>query len=317
MINKPRLWLCGITQDRLKDIEEMTNPEVMEHFDGLVFTDGFSKDGTYELLNDRKKQGKIVRRKWTNDHDFQMNEFMRAGTMSNGDWFVLADSPDRVNIEWAASLREQIEELDSNNIGAINMNSKIHLAKYFDHMFFFPNPHWGLQGIVSKVLFFEEEEKQKCIRSNRFDDPAIPALAHPAKYYYVYGRSNHCQLLYGRFGQEVHNFHEANRLRFRLHCEKALGLDLSTLDSLEDFYRKNDFSDEFINAVDLEVNLKDYFRYKVLGQDFVKEIDKNRINWSFRIYLDTKDKEQTETDYIGPINKYLTDKGEEQEGPQF
>ena len=313
MIDKPKLWLCGITQDREKDIEEMTQPEVMEHFDGLVFTDGYSKDETYSILNERKKEGKIARRKWTNDHDYQMNEFMRCGAMSNGDWFVLLDSPDRVNLEWASGLRQQVENLENEGVGAVNMDSKIHLAKYFDHMYYAPNPHWGLQGVVNKVSFCDKEEKEKCIESKRFDDPAKSGLVHPVKYYYVYGRSNQCQLLYGKFGQEVVNYHETSRLRFRLHCEKMLGLDISTLDSLEEFYRKGNFSAEFIDAVELEVNLKDYFRYKILEQDFVEEIDKNRINWSFRLYLDSGDAKQESTDYKGPINQYLEQVGQPEE----
>ena len=134
MIDRPKLWLCGITQDREGDVQEMTSPEVMEHFDGLVFTDGYSKDETYNILNERKKDGKIAQRKWTNDHDYQMNEFMRCGGMNNGDWFVLLDSPDRVNLEWAANLRQKIEALENDGVGAVNMDSKIHLAKYLEDL---------------------------------------------------------------------------------------------------------------------------------------------------------------------------------------
>ena len=45
--------------------------------------------------------------------------------------------------------------------------------------------------------------------------------------------------------------------------------------------RKGDFTDYFIDSVELEVNLKDFYRYKILEQDFIKEIDQNRQNWSF------------------------------------
>ena len=74
MINtpEPKLWLCGITQNRRNDIDEMTK-DIMGCFDGLIFVDAYSDDGTYELLESRKKEGTIIQRKWTNDHDTQMN----------------------------------------------------------------------------------------------------------------------------------------------------------------------------------------------------------------------------------------------------
>ncbi len=55
---RKKIWLCGITQDRLKDIDEMLSPEVLDLVDGIVFTDGYSTDGTYELLQERKGEGK-------------------------------------------------------------------------------------------------------------------------------------------------------------------------------------------------------------------------------------------------------------------
>ena len=191
-MNNSKLWLCGITQNRKDNIDEMTK-DVTQYFDGLIFVDGCSDDGTFELLNERKGEGKIIQRKWTNDHDFQMNEFMRQGPMKNGDWYLMLDSPDRANVEWCKGLREEIKKYNEEGIGAVSFVSKIQLARYFDHMFYFQSPHWGLNGILGNVKGYTEEEKQNYITSTRFgeDDPAISALLHPVKYYYVYGRSNH------------------------------------------------------------------------------------------------------------------------------
>ena len=316
-MNNSRLWLCGITQNRKDNIDEMTK-DVAQYFDGLIFVDGYSDDGTFELLDERKGDGKIIQREWTNDHDFQMNEFMRQGPMKNGDWFLMLDSPDRANEEWCEQLRDEIKKYNEEGVGAISFASKIQLARYFDHMFYFQTPHWGLNGILGNVKGYTEEEKQQYITSTRFgsDDPAISALLHPVKYYYVYGRSNHMNLLYQNFGNKILSHHENQRLRFRLYCQDELGLDL-TLDSLEDYMRKGDFTEYFIESVELEVNLKDFFRYKILGQDFIKEIDQNRQNWSFKYYLEKGNADQKYTDYVGPINEYLKATNQPEATPDF
>ena len=43
-MNNSRLWLCGITQNRKDNIDEMTK-DVAQYFDGLIFVDGSSDDG--------------------------------------------------------------------------------------------------------------------------------------------------------------------------------------------------------------------------------------------------------------------------------
>ena len=174
-------------------------------------------------------------------------------------------------------------------------------------MFYFHTPHWGLNGIVGAVKSYDEEEKRNYVTSVRFDKPVTSALLHPVKYYYVYGRSNHCDLLYGQFGQKILGYHEANRLRFRLYCERELGLE-HTLESLVEYMKKGEFEDYFIESVELEVNLKDLYRYKVLNQTF-EEIIENRFNWSIKYYLETGNKDQKFTEYVGPFNEYRAQLG--------
>jgi len=302
-VKSPKMWLCGITQNRKQDIDEMTE-NISQYFDGLIFVDGHSEDGTFELLNERKKDGYIPQRKWTNDHDFQMNEFLRQGPMQNGDWFVTLDSPDRLVEDWAKNLREETSQLKEEKIGAIAMASKVYLAQYFDHMFYFQSPHWGLNGIVNGIKSYSEEEKKNCITSVRFDNPINSGLLHPVKYYYTYGRSNHCNLLYQHFGEKILHYHESQRLQFRLYCQRELGLELTT-DSLAAYMEENQssFPDYFLKSMELEVNLKDLYRHKVLGQTF-EEIEENRFDWSIEEYLKSGDKNQKFTNYIGPVTQY-------------
>ena len=310
-----KLWLNGITTNRLEDINELT--ENYEFFEGLNFVDGGSTDGTRELLEERKGGGNIYLRPWTNDHDLSMNEFLRQGNMKNGDWFLCLDSPDRIQDIWYDSIHKDIEGFEKDGIGALSMAGKIYLARYFDHLFYWGSPHWGLQGVVGKTLGISEKDKSKLITSKRFDAPEVSALLHPAKYYYCYGRSNHCQLLYGKFGQEVVQQHDIARFRFRFYCEKTLGLKF-TLDSLIKYmgeYKR--WTKEFVEFVELEVNMKDVFRLKVLKQDFLKEIDKNRINWSIKKFLEDGDEKQDGSEYVGQINLYRRQAGLGDEQPCF
>ena len=276
-----KLWLCGITQNRKDDIDDMTK-DIAQYFDGLIFVDGYSDDGTYELLDERKGEGKIIQRKWTNDHDLQMNEFLRQGPMQNGDWFLMLDSPDKAKPEWCEQLREEVKGYNEEGIGAVSFLSKIQLARYVDSLFYFNTPHWGLHGILGNIKhYYSEDEKYQFIQSKRLleNDPTISALLHPVKYYYVYGRSNHTSLMYGPFGEGAVGYHENIRLRFRLYCSNVLGLDYS-MESLEEYLRKKDFTEEFIEVAELEYSIKDVFRLKVLDQTF-EEINDNRSKNGF------------------------------------
>ena len=54
-----KIWLCGITQNSCLDIDEMTS-DIHQYFDGLIFVDHQSEDGTKEILDARKGAGEII-----------------------------------------------------------------------------------------------------------------------------------------------------------------------------------------------------------------------------------------------------------------
>ena len=58
-LSKSKIYLCGITQNKKDKIDELTK-YIWDDFDGLIFVDGGSTDGTKELLESRKKEGKII-----------------------------------------------------------------------------------------------------------------------------------------------------------------------------------------------------------------------------------------------------------------
>jgi glycosyltransferase involved in cell wall biosynthesis len=46
-----KVYLCGITQNQKKNIDDLTR-DCYKAFDGLIYVDGGSTDGTKELLED-------------------------------------------------------------------------------------------------------------------------------------------------------------------------------------------------------------------------------------------------------------------------
>jgi hypothetical protein len=98
-------------------------------------------------------------------------------------------------------------------------------------------------------------------------------------------------------------------MQFRLHCQFDLGLDF-TLDSLEEYMLKGVYSDFFENMLELETNLKDFFRIKVLKRSW-QELEKNRHNWSYFRYKKEGTVNQGINDgYEGVFNKYLRSIGQ-------
>ena len=86
-----KVFVCGITQNQLDNITDLVKSS-QDYVDGFIFVDGLSTDGTFEFLEANKKEGKIIQREWSNDHDLQMNLFLRSNVMKNGDWFFVRAS---------------------------------------------------------------------------------------------------------------------------------------------------------------------------------------------------------------------------------
>lgn len=275
-----KVYLCGITQNQKKNIDDLTR-DCYKAFDGLIYVDGGSTDGTKELLEERKGCGQVIYRKWTNDHDFQMNEFLRQGPLKIGDWLVLRDSRERFNPEWVTGIKELIQKAKQSNIKSIYNYGKGFAFEYYDDMYFHGSPHWGLIGARSQAVdlsqFFDENKKEHTWRLRDGEDDSERDesyyIDHFFKYYYVYGRSNH--LLLGRENdQQGFQRAEDNRKQFRMYCH-YIGLEF-TADSFINYAKQSASADqkfkEFINS---EGILKDFYRKRILNED-LKSIKANK-----------------------------------------
>ena len=251
----------------------------------MIYVDGGSTDGTKELLEERKGCGQVIYRRWTNDHDFQMNEFLRQGPLEIGDWFVLRDSRERFNAEWVAGIKDLIRKAKQSNIKSIYNYGKGFAFEYYDDMFFHGSPHWGLVGARSQAVdlsqFFDENKKEHTWRlRDGEDDPERDNsyyIDHFFKYYYVYGRSNH--LLLGRENdQQGFQRAEDNRKQFRMYCH-SIGLEFTTEAFIKYATSTGKYDSKFTEFINSEDILKDFYRKKILNEP-INSIQSNRY---FRI----------------------------------
>lgn len=283
-----KIYLCGITANEYKDIDKLTK-DTHQYFDGLSWVvDSASIDGTKELLESRKGCGKIISAPFYKQHSHQMNNYMYGGNIEIGSWVFLRDSKERFNIDFVKRIRTFCDNLNKEKIQTVFSHGKGFAFRYYDDMFFHGSPHWGLQNFRAQVIdlkdYFEKEEDYAFRLWDGMEGgrPFDNAINHLCKYTFTYGQSNALAPYYQ--GDEFRN-KEAARVQFRYHCYFQYNSDFS-LDSLTSILEKGDWkSDEkFIDLMEELKFVKNFYRYRILKQDF-DEIIKSENEWSLKEYL--------------------------------
>ncbi len=299
-----------------REILEQTVAPVMDYFDGLIAViDDKASLSTTDWLHTIKKGGEIVVQQWVNDHAWTMNRFLLSNKLNYGDWIVIIDETDKLNIDFLKKLREYCDQCSDCSIGAVYIDHPFILL-YHDGLRVFGSPHWGVTGVLGNSINLTQEpgyKKENYIDNLRKNDILRSAFLSPIKYWFCYpAYSNHTQLLYRQFGEDKWQQHENIRVQFRICCSVLLKIPL-TLDGLEKYLIDNvgHYDPTFEQTLELEVNLKDAFRLFVLKQPW-KELAANRFNWSYVHWKKTGEIIQNPklTGYVGVFNKYKLAKGE-------
>ncbi len=278
-----RLFCCGITcESELNKIKDLII-KLKDSVDGFVWcVDESNSDTIYHFLDENKKEGKIVKHQWQNAHDWQANEWLHCNTFEEGDWIWMFDSSESPTDFWIKYIREHIKILEQKNITALFFSGRPYLFKYSDYLYFFGTPHWGLYGLLGNAISIEEQTKNTYIINKRDLNPDKHYQEHDTKYY-LYGRSNQMQMFYGKYGQEIINYHEQIRIQFRSEM-KNLGYQCNLTD-LEKCFKKGGLSEFIQDTIELEFCLSEFYQRKILNMDFMTEIVPRRKKWSFKEYL--------------------------------
>ncbi|NBW13140.1 MAG: hypothetical protein EBR82_34480 [Caulobacteraceae bacterium] len=281
-------FLLTMTQERKEHISLMLK-NIYPTFDGVIALVNLpSNDGTIELLQANKGNGKIITQNWTPNHGFLMNHLLFYGGIQNGQYCIYLDSPESMTDLFIKELPQMLNDFNNNNIGALYWDQRPYIFKYNPYMEFYGAVHWGLTNITGKIITLPE--KDKYIINRRKETPKYFGSINGSKYYLCYFLGNDMQLLYGKYGQDVVNHHEALRKKFQMYCVNVLKLNISTLDDMINYMKKiknkEIAPDEyFVDMVELEIRLSELFQIEVLGQDFMKDVVPMRDRFSFKDYL--------------------------------
>ena len=138
---------------------------------------------------------------------------------------MILDETDMPNKVFLKDLKENIKCWHKNNIGAIWLDHPF-IIRYHDGIRFANSPHWTIVNIIGQILNLTSIEghiKESYIFNTRSNDVLRSAILSPIKYWYSYPPfSNHTNLLYSQFSNEIWSKHESIRIRFQLSCRQEL-----------------------------------------------------------------------------------------------
>jgi hypothetical protein len=298
-------WLLTMTQERREHISLMLR-NIYPTFKGVISLVNLpSNDGTIELLEQNKGEGRVITQNWTQNHAFLMNHLLYYGNIKNGEYCLYLDSPESLTDYFIEQLPSLLEDFEKNNVGALFWDQRPYIFKYNPYMEFFGAVHWGLSNIYGKIITLPEKEKY--IINRRKDTPKFFGSINGTKYYVCYFLGNDTQLVYGKYGQNIVNHHENLRRQFQMYCMEKLKLNINTLDDMINYMKKiknKEISPEnyFIEMVELEFRLSELFQIEVLNQDFMNDVVPRRYKFSFKDYLNGGSGYPEE--YLGTILKY-------------
>jgi hypothetical protein len=284
-----RIFLCGMTQNQVDNIRALTDP-IYQEVDGLCFVDHESTDGTRELLEERKGAGKIISRPFRMNHDFSLNHILLDGGFKEGDLLLFRDSMERFNPEFAKNIRKTFDSFIMAGFKTFYNYGKPFAVVYHDGLYINGAVHWGIENTQPKAIdlrdYHNEDNHEWTWRLKDGEEGGRPAdnkIDHEARYYFVYGRSNH--LLLGRENDlDSYRYLEMIRLHTREYARQK-GFE-RTLDGLKEFMKWGmdigEREEQEVEQFKIWVNscsiLKNFYRKHILAHKW-EDIKETENSW--------------------------------------
>jgi hypothetical protein len=300
-----KLWLLTMTQNSEKYTSEQVK-NIYPVFNGIVGLCNLpNTDSTLDILQDNKGDGRILTREFVKHHGHLMSELLFCNHIKENEWCLYLDAAQSCSNVFINILPNLIDEFENKGIGGISWDSRIFLFQYNPYMEFKNHVHWYLDGIIKPVITLPNKEKY--IINARENDKNRHYLLNPVKYYLNYSISEETLAMYSKYSIDIVKQKEQERRDFRNYLQNILKLSLDNLDDLIEYMKKLNNKEIapdsfFINFCDNCFRMTDLFRHKILGQDLIPDIVKNRFNWRLSYYLNTGDKDQIDTGWTGEIN---------------
>jgi hypothetical protein len=278
MSSNYKVWLCIITNDKeLDNINELTS--VWESFDGIfcvVHKQG-GDNKVKELLESRKKEGEIIERNYLYHNGHSMNEFLLNPKIKLGDFLILRDSTERLNVNFCKNIRNFIDSLKQNGIGSVYQRSKLLMFKRWFNQQFFNGLHWGLFGARQNMIAIDQIIPNDYEYAYSLRDQLRPKhhrYRHEAYYLINYGvNGNHLQL-FNTNPQEL----EIHQNEFAKFLQFLEGLGICDVDKWGEFLKVNPLDEAMKYHINLERPLRNYYRYFILKHSD-EEIKKDENEW--------------------------------------
>lgn len=258
-----KVFIGLITGNEKQNIQEIVDN--LGEIDGILAVDHYSTDGTYELLEQNKRDGDIIRCPYQNNHSQSMNIWLNSPKLNIGDWVILLDSSERIGPKLLANLKSYLLWFEQSNINTIVNHSKVFIFRRWPQQFFTNTPHWAFQGGRQGYLKLEEsglfESENDYYFSVRSKNRAQFHWARHYAFYLLQKDSNH--LLLGLEGKpnfvETFTYRENERIKLLLYFkERNLEPTIDNLILL--FHECNDQIKYFINTNKI---LNDYYHYYI------------------------------------------------------
>ncbi len=271
-----KLYLGLITQNAEKDIEELTL--VHTCFDGIAaVVHEPCNDNTVEILEARKGEGFVVKRPFLFHHAHSMNEFLFHPQIKMGDWIVLRDSKERLNLNFAKSLKSLCADMSGNGLKSIWHKGKLLAFERGFNQQFMNGLHWGLYGVGRGIEMPDEGETLAYSVRDR-TRPKDHRYRHEVFYLINYGANgNHLQLFWQN-PSELGTHQE----QFAKFLDYLTELDCCDVDKWGQWLKDHPMNTRMAGYINLERPLRNYYRYFILGHTN-EEILKDEDTWRIAI----------------------------------